>query len=198
MSRRKPNPKNRVLDHVEQAVIELAVENPALGQERVANELMQRGIIVSASGVRSIWLRNDLESFKKRLKALEAKSAQDGLVLTEEQLQALEKRKAQKEAHGEIETEHPGYLGSQDTYYVGNMKGVGKIYQQTFVDTYSKVALVNLYNEKSAITAAHMLNAIVVPWFNQQEIELVRILTDRGTANTAVKLITTPISFIWL
>lgn len=181
LSRRKPNRKNRVSDHVEQAVIEIAIENPALGQERVANELQKRGIIVSGSGVRSIWIRNDLESFKKRLKALEAKSAQDGILLTEEQLQALEKAKQEKEAHGEIETEHPGYLGSQDSYYVGNMKGVGRIYQQTFIDTYCKVAFVNLYNEKTAISAAHLLNEVVVPWYISQELELLRILTDRGT-----------------
>lgn len=78
---------------------------------------------------------------KKRLKALEARSAQEGILLTEEQIAALEKMKSQKEAHGEIETHHPGYLGAQDTYFVGTMKGVGRIYQQTFVDTYSRVAL---------------------------------------------------------
>jgi len=181
LTRRKDNPLNRVADHVEEAVLAIAIENPALGQERVANELHKKGIIVSGSGVRSIWKRNDLESFNKRLKALEAKSAQDGLVLTEEQLQALERGKKAKEAHGEIVTEHPGYLGSQDTYYVGNMKGVGRIYQQTYIDTYCKVAMVNLYNEKTAITAAHLLNAFVVPWYNAQEIELIRMLTDRGT-----------------
>lgn len=181
LSRRKANPKNRVSDHVEQAVLEIAIENPALGQERVANELHKKGIIVSGSGVRSIWLRNDLESFKKRLKALEAKSAQDGILLTEEQLQALERGKKVKEAHGEIETEHPGYLGSQDTYYVGNMKGVGRIYQQTFVDTYSRIAFAKLYNEKTAITAAHTLNEVVVPWYNEEGLELLRVLTDRGT-----------------
>ena len=181
LTRRKPNPQNRVSDHVEQAVIEIAIENPALGQERVSNELLKKGIIVSGSGVRSIWLRNDLETFKKRLKALEAKSAQDGMVLTEEQLQALEKGKQHKEAHGEIETEHPGYLGSQDTYYVGNMKGVGKIYQQTFVDTYCKVAFISLYTEKTAITSAHHLNEVVVPWYEANEVDLLRVLTDRGT-----------------
>jgi transposase InsO family protein len=181
ISRKKPLIANRVADHIEQAVIALAIENPALGQLRASNELQQRGIIVSSSGVRSIWLRNDLETLKKRLKALEAKSAQDGILLTEEQLAALEKSKNDKEAHGEIETEHPGYLGSQDTYYVGNMKGVGRIYQQTFVDTYSRVAICKLYTDKTAITSADLLNDRVIPFFDNNNIKLLRILTDRGT-----------------
>ena len=159
----------------------MAIENPALGQQRAANELTSRGVIVSSSGVRSVWLRNDLETFKKRLKALEAKSAQDGLVLTEEQLASLEKAKLEKEAHGEIETQHPGYLGSQDTYFVGTMKGVGRIYQQTFVDTYSRVAFAKLYTQKTAVTAAHTLNETVLPWFASEGIPMLRILTDRGT-----------------
>ena len=76
MSRKKPLEKNRVPEHVERAVVDLAIENPALGQLRASHELQQRGIMVSSSGVRSIWLRHDLETIKKRLKALEAKSAQ--------------------------------------------------------------------------------------------------------------------------
>ena len=128
-----------------------------------------------------MWLRHDLEVMKKRLKALEAKSAQDGFVLTEAQVVALEKAKLEKEAHGEIETEHPGYLGSQDTFYVGTIKGVGRIYQQTFIDTYSRVADAKLYDRKPALVAADMLNDRVVPFFEEQEIPLLRILTDRGT-----------------
>lgn len=118
---------------------------------------------------------------KKRLKALETKVAQDGIILTEEQLAALEKHKAQKEAKGEIETHHPGFLGSQDTYYVGTIKGIGKIYQQTFVDSYSKIAIVKLYDEKTAITAADILNDRVLPFFEKEKLSLLRILTDRGT-----------------
>lgn len=181
ISRKKPNKKNRVPDYIEEAVIALAIENPALGQQRASNELAQRGILVSPGGVRSIWLRYDLEKFSKRLKALEAKSAQEGFVFTEEQLQALERKKDEKEAHGEIETEHPGYLGSQDVYYVGTMKGVGRIYEQTFVDTYSRVAMVKLYTEKTAITSADLLNDRVLPWFALQGVVLLRMLTDRGT-----------------
>lgn len=181
ISRRKPVTKNRVPEHVERAVIEIAIENPALGQLRASQQLLQKGIVVSSGGVRSIWLRNDLETMKKRLKALEARSAQDGIVLTENQIAALEKAKSKREAHGEIETHHPGYLGSQDTYFVGTMKGVGRIYQQTFVDTYTRVAFAKLYLEKTAITAADMLNDRIVPFFDQHNISLLRVLTDRGT-----------------
>jgi transposase InsO family protein len=181
ISRRQPNEKNRVPEHVEDAVIKLAIENPALGQHRASNELLQRGIIVSSSGIRSIWLRHDLETFRKRLKALEAKSAQDGLVLTESQLIALERSREAKEAHGEIETECPGYLGAQDTYFVGTIKGIGRIYQQTFIDTYSKVGIAKLSTDKTAITAADALNDKVIPWFAEQNVPLLRVLTDRGT-----------------
>lgn len=181
ISRKKPLLKNRVAPEVEKAVVDIAFEYPAYGQLRASNELKKRGIFISPAGVRCVWLRHDLETFKKRLKALEEKAAQENLILTESQIAALEKAKQEKEARGEIETEHPGYLGAQDTFYVGTLKGVGRIYQQTFIDTYSKVAFAKLYDRKNALVAADLLNDQVVPFFEQHGIPLLRVLTDRGT-----------------
>lgn len=181
ISRKKPIPKNRVNPQVEEAVVKMAFDYPAFGQQRACNELRKQGVFISAAGIRCVWQRHDLEVFEKRLKALEARIAQEGLILTEAQLIALERKKEKKEAHGEIETEHPGYLGAQDTYYVGTIKGVGRIYQQTFIDTYTRVAFAKLYDSKHAITSADILNDRVLPFFEEQQIPLVRILTDRGT-----------------
>lgn len=180
-NRRKPNIKNRVDESVELAVKEYAIAFPAHGQQRTSNELRKQGIFVSPSGVRSIWLRYELANFKDRLKALEAKVTSEGIILTEAQVSALEKKKFDDEACGEIETAHPGYLGSQDTFYVGTLKGVGRIYQQTFVDTYSKVAFAKLYTTKIPITSADILNDKVLPFFEQYNLPILRILTDRGT-----------------
>jgi len=181
ISRRKPNRKNRIESSIEEAVVAIAVEKPAMGQVRISNELKKKGIFISQAGVRCVWLRNDLETFKKRLKALEARSAEQGVILTEDQIIALEKAKEEKQSIGEIETHHPGYLGAQDTYYVGTIKGVGRIYQQTFIDTYSKVATAKLYDRKGALVAADMLNDRVLPFFEEHGIKLLRVLTDRGT-----------------
>ena len=92
VSRKKPNLKNRVDEMTEQAVCEFALAFPAHGQLRASNELRKKGVFVSPLGVRSIWLRNGLASMKQRLAALERKSAEEGLILTEAQVQALERK----------------------------------------------------------------------------------------------------------
>jgi len=181
LSKRQPNLRNRVAPEIEEAVVRLALAEPTWGQVRVANELAKEGLTISPAGVRCVWERHELANIKKRLRALEAKVAQEGHILTEAQVAALEKAKADKEAHGEFESECPGYCGAQDTFYVGTLKGVGRIYQQTFIDTYSKVGFAKLYDRKTPLTAADLLNDRVVPFFEQQGIPLSRMLTDRGT-----------------
>lgn len=180
-SLKRPILKNRVPEAVERAVVQMAIDFPAYGQLRAANEFKYQGIILLSRGVRSIWLRPSLEAFKKRLKALEAKMAQEGIIVTEIQSSALEKSKQEQESHGEIESEHPGYLGAQDTYFVGTLKGVGRIYQHPFIDTYSRMCTAKLYTEKTAITSADLLNDRVVPFFEGHGIKLQRVLTDSGT-----------------
>jgi hypothetical protein len=116
---KKPNEKNRTDPIVEQAAADFAYEQPAYGQLRVSNEFRKQGIPVFPGVVRSIWLRHDMATFKGRLRALEAKTVQENLILTESQLAVLERAKEEKEARGETETEHPGHLVAQDTYYAG-------------------------------------------------------------------------------
>ena len=159
-SRRKPNLKNRIDDATETSVVQMAFNFPAYGQLRASNELRKNGIFISPAGVRGIWQRHGLEVFQKRLKALEAKSAEAGIIFTEAQIVALERKKFDDEACGEIETAHPGYLVSQDTFYVGTLK---------------------VYNTKTPITAADVLNDRVLPLFDSYSVPVLRMLTDRGT-----------------
>jgi transposase InsO family protein len=180
-TRRKPNLHNRLPSAVEEAIVAMSMEHPTWGQARIAHQLLiEKDVEVSAGGVRNVWIRRDMLKMDDRLRALEALVAQGGGVLTEEQKEALELAQAEKEAHGEFESVCPGYCGAQDTFYVGTLKGVGRIYQQTFIDTYSKVGFAKLYLMKTALTAADLLNDRVVPFFEEHGIPLCRVLTDRG------------------
>jgi transposase InsO family protein len=186
-SRTAPRLRNRVPESIEEKILAYSLEQPTQGQVRVANELKKLGVVISPGGIRSVWLRHKLEKKHQRLNRLERWAAETQAVLTESQVQALEDARQEKQAHGEIETHHPGFLVGQDTMYVGYIKGVGKLYQQTGIDTYSNIGFAKLYTDKTPLTAADFLNDKVLPLFDEHGIGVLRTLTDRGTEYCGVR-----------
>ena len=180
-SRKAARVRNRVDSEIEEALLQYSLEYPTHGQVRVSNELRKKGLDISPGGIRSVWLRHGLEIKSKRLKRLENWAAENTPILTESQVEALERVKEVDEAHGEIETFHPGFLVAQDTYFVGTIKGVGRIYQQTGIDTYSNVGFAKVYSEKTALVAADFMNDKLLPFFDENWVKVLRVLTDRGT-----------------
>lgn len=170
----------KIPTELEREIVELSVSHPAWGQMRIADEMALREKVVSASTVRNVWIRNDLETRYKRMLELEKRSAAANFKLTEEQIRLLEKHNPEfSERH--VETLWPGYLLCQDTFYVGTLKGVGRLYMQAVVDTYSSYAFAKLYTAKVALTAADILNDRVLPFFADEGVAVNAILTDNGT-----------------
>ncbi len=179
-SRNSPRLALRTPQPIEDRILAHSLDFPSHGNRRVASELASTGIRISGGGVRCVWIRHGLASKQARLKRLEAWAAREGTVLSAEQQASLEMIKQRKEAHGEIETHHPGFLVGQDTYYVGYIKGVGSIYQQTVIDTYSNYGFAKLYGDKTALPAADVLNSKVLPFFDSHGLSILRTLTDNG------------------
>jgi len=186
-SRRAPRYGNRVAIEIEEKVLEYSLQYPTHGQVRTANELKKSGIQISAGGVRSIWMRHNLQVKSLRLKRLEQWAAENTEVLTESQVKALEDAKEEREVHGEVESPHPGFLVAQDTFYVGTIKGVGRIYQQTAIDTHANVGFAKVFTEKTALCAADLLNDRVLPHYDEHAISVLRILTDNGREYCGLK-----------
>ena len=170
---------NKVPPEIEARVLELSIEHPAWGQVRIADELALRETSLSAGTVRNIWIRNELETRYKRMLALEEKSAAKGFKLSEEQIRLLEKHNPEF-AERHVESLYPGYLLCQDTFYVGTLKGVGRLYMQAVVDTYSSLAFAKLYTSKIAITAADLIYDRVLPFYESEGLKVEAVLTDNG------------------
>ncbi len=175
-----PHP-NELSDETKETIISLSLKHPTFGQQRIADQLQLQGVSVSASSVRNLWIKENMETRYKRLLLLEEKVVKEaGVELTEEQIRLIEKANpCFRERH--VESEYPGQLICQDTLYVGRMKGVGRIYLQAVVDTYSSIAFGKLYTSKRPETAADVLYDHVLPFYEENELIIENILTDNGT-----------------
>lgn len=180
---RLPGPKgphpNRVSQEIEDAILAYSLEHPTHGAQRTADDLMLQGVQVSSSGVRGVWDRHGLLTKHERLLRLEETASKRRIKLTEEQIRALERYNPEfRERH--IETRFPGDLVAVDTFYVGTLKGVGKVYLQSVLDTFSRVAWGHFYTSKLPVTAVHVLNNRVLPFFEEHGVRIRTVLSDNG------------------
>jgi len=175
-----PHP-NELSEDTRQKIIDLSLQHPAYGQQRIADQLHLNGLIVSPSSVRNLWIKEDMETKYKRLLKLEEKAAKEaGFELTEDQVRLIEKSNpCFRERH--VESEHPGELLCQDTFYVGRLKGIGRIYLQAVVDTFGSLAFGKLYTSKKPETAVDVLYDRVLPFYQIYGILIKALLTDNGT-----------------
>jgi transposase InsO family protein len=175
---RGPHP-NRVAAEIEQAILDHALAHPCHGATRVEQELRLKGIQVSSGGVRGVWQRNALLTKHERLLRLEKATAERKLELSDEQTRLLERFSPEfRERH--IEAPHTGALVAVDTFFVGTLKGVGKVYLQTAIDCHSRYAWARLYSSKLPITAVHLMNNDVIPTFEAHGAKIDTVLSDNG------------------
>jgi transposase InsO family protein len=179
---RPPIPKsfpNETLPEVKEKIITISLTHPAWGPVRISDQLRLEAVAVSAGTIRNIWIKEDLETRYKRLLRLEEEKNSMEIELTEEQIKLLEKANPCFRER-KVESLYPGYLLSQDTFMVGTIKGVGRIYLQAVVDTYGSFAFGKLYTSKLPETAADVLYDRVLPFYESQSITVENILTDNG------------------
>ncbi len=175
---KNPHP-NRLAPEIEQRILDYSLERPTHGPQRVANELRLMGITVSSGGVRGAWLRHNLETRTKRLLRLEETARDTTFVLSEPQIKLLERHSTEFRCR-HIESSRPGELLSQDTFYWGTLKGVGKVYVQVVVDVFCSLAFAKVYNSKMPITACDLLYDRVLPFYEELGVPVGAILTDNG------------------
>jgi len=179
---RPPIPKSFPTEtpaEVREKVITLSLRHPARGPVHISDQLRLEGVAVSPSTVRNLWIKENMETKYKRLLRLEEEKNGRDMDLTEEQIRLLEKiNPCFRERH--VESPYPGYLLSQDTFMVGTIKGVGRIYLQAVVDTYGSFAFGRLYTSKLPETAMDVLYDRVLPFYESQGLAVEHILTDNG------------------
>jgi transposase InsO family protein len=180
-TRRKPRMPNQTPPELEAQILEMSARYPTYSYVRISDQLKLVGVGVSPSTVRAVWQRHGLTLRIHRLLWLEQKTAANGGILTERQIRLLQKhrgRTADPEQH--VEAPYPGYLLCQDTYFVGTIKGIGKIYMQSVVDAHCSLGFAKLYLSKVPMTAVDVLNDRVLPFYEEHAAEVEHLLTDNG------------------
>jgi transposase InsO family protein len=175
---RGPHP-NRVAQEVEDAVLEHSMRHPTHGALRVAQELALQSVTISSGGVRGVWSRHELLSRHDRLLRLERAHSDTGFELSGEQIDILE-RFSPEFRERQIEVDYTGQLVAVDTFFVGHLKGIGKVYLQSVIDCFSRYGWGRLYTSKLPLTAVHVLNTDVLPHFEAYEARIETILSDNG------------------
>ena len=179
--RRRPRMPNQVPPELEQRILEMTEQFPTYSYVRISGQLRLIGVGVSPSAVRAVWQRHGLTLRIHRLLWLEQKTAERGGVLTERQIRLLQlhrRRTVDPEQH--VEAPYPGYLLCQDTYFVGTIQGIGKIYMQSVVDAHCSLAFARLALSKAPMTAVDTLYSRVLPFYEESGAEVDRVLTDNG------------------
>jgi len=167
------------LTAVEERILQACLVQPTYGATRVANELRLAGVDVSPSGVRGVWLRHDLETRYKRLMRLEAQAQEQTYILSDAQIRLLERHSPEFRMR-HVEASAPGELLNQDTFFWGQLKGVGKIYVQVVVDAFCSLAFAKVYTSKMPITAADLVYDRVLPFYEALGVPVQAVLTDNG------------------
>ncbi|MFH1733445.1 MAG: helix-turn-helix domain-containing protein [bacterium] len=152
---RPPIPQShprRKSDRIVRQVLDETCKHPAWGQDRIAAQLRLEGISIDPTTIRNIWKRRGMTQRHQRWLWAEKQHADQAITLTEDQIKELEKlNPCLKERH--IESPRPGFLLSQDTFFVGHFKGIGRVYMQAVIDTFCSLGFAKLYTSKQAITA---------------------------------------------
>jgi len=185
LSIRSPHP-NRLPEEVENKVLDYALQYPTHGCQRVANELRLQDVSISSGGVRGVWLRHNLETRTKRLMRLEQESRDDTFVLSDKQIELLDKHSLDFRCR-HVESSAPGELLNQDTFYWGTLKGVGKVYVQVVVDVFCSLGFAKVYTSKMPVTACDLLYDRVLPFYDALGVPVQAVLTDNGREYCGVK-----------
>lgn len=161
---------NQVPMEIEAAILDFICQYPAYGPQHIADELTQAGIMVKRSGVYNVLKRQNLNTRKKRLEYLRIKN---GVVKTVSDLD----RDREMAKHRSLNTRYPGHIVGMDTFYVGTIKGLGRVYQFTGIDTYSSYGWAKLFLDKTADSACGFLTHVQN---SREEINFHAIMTDNG------------------